>query len=339
MRDHCQARSMSHGPAGRTLGAPPLPASLDQLVAVAAEQRGLVTRPQCLADGLTDKAIRWRLERGWWIVVHHGVYLTEPGRSDWYTRALGAQLAVPDSAWSHHTAGFVHGLLRKPPSTIELVVDAGRHVTAPPEAIVRRRRSVNRSVDELHWPWRITAAETLLDLADVGTADELFAIVGRAFQRSLMSEAELRRALALRRAHRWRSLLDAVLADVTDGAESTMEVRFVRDVERAHGLPQGRRQLAAPGGGPERHDVAYEQQRVLVELDGRLGHEGREDRIRDGRRDRRGATVGWLTVRGFWTDVAMTPCAFAMDVGAVLGTRGWRGRPRRCRRQSCSAGR
>jgi predicted transcriptional regulator of viral defense system/very-short-patch-repair endonuclease len=330
---------MDVGPAARILGAPPLPSSPDQLLAVAAEQHGLVTRPQCLAAGLTDKVIRWRLERGWWVVVHHGVYLTEPGRNDWYTRAIGAQLAVQDSAWSHHTAGFVHGLLRRPPSTIELVVDAERHVTSPPGVIVRRRRSVNRSVDDLHWPWRTTAAETLLDLADAGTADELFAIMGRAFQGRLTSEAELRRALALRRAHRWSTLLDAVLVDVADGAESTMEVRYVRDVERAHGLPSGRRQLAAPDGGRERHDVAYEEQRVLVELDGRLGHEGREERIRDGRRDRRGATVGWLTVRGFWTDVVVTPCAFATDVGAVLGTRGWRGRPRRCRRRSCPVGR
>jgi very-short-patch-repair endonuclease len=288
----------------------------------------MVTRPQCLAAGLTDKAIRWRLERGRWVVVHHGVYLTEPGRDDWYTRALGAQLAIPDSAWSHHTAGFVHGLLRQPPATIELVVGAGRHVTAPPGVIVRRRRSVNRCVDDLHWPWRTTAAETLLDLGDAGTADELFAVLGRAFQRNLTSEAELRRVLARRRAHRWRSLLDVVLADVADGAESTMEVHYVHDVERAHALPSGRRQRAAPAGGRERHDVAYEEQRVLVELDGRLGHEGREERIRDGRRDRRGATVGWLTLRGFWTDVAVTPCAFAVDVGAVLRTRGWRGRPR-----------
>jgi predicted transcriptional regulator of viral defense system len=330
---------MDFGPDARILGAPPLPASVDELLVVAAEQHGLVTRPQCLAAGLTDKAIRWRLERGWWVVLHHGVYLTEPGRNDWYTRAIGAQVAVPDAAWSHHTAGFVHGLLRRPPSMIELVVDAERHVTAPSGVIVRRRCSVNRSVDDLHWPWRTTAAETLLDLADAGTADELFAMLGRAFQRSLTSEAELRRVLALRRAHRWRSLLDAVLVDVADGAESTMEVRYVRDVERAHGLPAGRRQVAAPGGGLERHDVAYEEQRVLVELDGRLGHEGREERIRDGRRDRRGATVGWLTVRGFWTDVAVTPCAFATDVGAVLATRGWRGRPRRCRRRSCPVGR
>jgi hypothetical protein len=197
---------------------------------------------------------------------------------------------------------------------------------------------VNRAVDDLHWPWRTTAAETILDVCESSSADELFALLGRAFQRRLTSEAEIRAALAARRAHRWRTLLDLVMDDVVDGAESAMEVRYVQDVERPHGLPDGHRQLPSPGTASRRHDIGYEAQRVLVELDGRLGHEAQEDRIRDGLRDRRGATVGWLTVRAFWKDVAITPCDLAVDVGAVLATRGWSGRIRRCRRGTCSVG-
>lgn len=192
--------------------------------------------------------------------------------------------------------------------------------------------------DDLHRPWRTTAAETILDVAQSGSADQLFALLGRAFQRSLASEAEIRAAVEARRAHRWRKLLDLVLADVADGAESAMEVRYVMDVERPHGLPQGRRQLPSPGATSRRHDIGYEAQRVLIELDGRLGHDAQDDRIRDGVRDRRGATVGWLTVRAFWKDVVMTPCDLAVDVGAVLATRGWSGRVRRCRRRMCSVG-
>jgi hypothetical protein len=323
---------------GRTLGAPPVPTSRDLLDVVAVEQRGLLTRRQCLTAGMSDKAIRWRLDRGWWVVVHHGLYATQPGRDEWHTRALAAQLAVPDSAWSHRTAAYVHGLVHHAPSTIELVVGTERRVTAPTGARVRRRASVNRAVDDLHWPWRTTVAETILDLAESGSADELFALLGRAFQRSLTSEPEIRAALEARRAHPWRSLLDVVLADVADGAESAMEVRYVRDVERPHGLPQGRRQRPSPGAASHRHDVGYEAQRVLVELDGRLGHDAHEDRIRDGVRDRRGATVGWLTVRAFWRDVTLAPCDLAVDVGAVLVTRGWSGQVRRCRRPACSVG-
>jgi predicted transcriptional regulator of viral defense system len=128
------------------LGAPPIPTSRDLLDVVAAEQRGVLTRRQCVTAGMSDKAIRWRLERGWWVVVHHGVYSTQPGRDDWHTRALAAQLAVPDSAWSHRTAAYVHGLLRDAPTTIDLVVGAERRVAAPAGARVTRRASVNSAV-------------------------------------------------------------------------------------------------------------------------------------------------------------------------------------------------
>lgn len=80
---------------GRILGAPPLPTSPELLDQVSTEQHALLTRRQCLTAGMSDKAIRWRLDRGWWVAVHHGVYLTQPGRDDWHTRAVAAQLALP----------------------------------------------------------------------------------------------------------------------------------------------------------------------------------------------------------------------------------------------------
>ena len=126
-----------------------------------------------------------------------------------------------------------------------------------------------------------------------------------------------------------------VLGDVADGAESVMEVRFLRDVERAHALPTGRRQRPTVVTTARVHDVAYEEQRVLVELDGRLGHQGAA-RVTDGIRDRRSATRGWLTVRAFWVDVAVTPCELAREMGEILVDRGWPGAPRACRRRNCA---
>ena len=113
------------------LGAPVVPHDEASLMCVAAEQSGLLTRAQCLAAGMTDPAIRWRLSRGHWIAVHHGVYLTVRGRDDWRTGALAAQLAVDGSAWSHRSAAFVHGLNAVPPEHIDLVIDA-RHRIRPP---------------------------------------------------------------------------------------------------------------------------------------------------------------------------------------------------------------
>jgi hypothetical protein len=321
--------------AGRTLGAPPVPRDLGMLAAVAAEQRGLLTRRQCLAAGMTDRAIRWRLCRDRWLPVHQAVYQTVPGRDDWHTGALAAQLAVPDSAWSYRTAAYVQGLVREPPHEIELVVEAERRVVDPPGVRVRRRLNVNDTVDQLHWPWRTVVEETLLDVSSTSSAEELFALLGRGFQRRLISEQSVSTALDRRRGHRYSALLTEVLGVAANGAESAMEIRYVRDVEKAHGLPAGVRQRPAPGGGPERHDIAYDEQKVLVELDGRLAHEGFDAQRQDGRRDRRGATRGWLTVRAYWMDVAVTPCELAVDVDAILVSRGARSELRPCRRRTC----
>ena len=278
-----------------------------------------------------------RLTNGRWRRVQHGVYLTTPGRDDWWTSATAAHLACgPDAAWSHHTAAFVWGLIHFS-ATAARAARASRLRGSPTarcdgrgvDSAPRLRRSTSCG-----GPGSRRAEDTILDLAETVDTDELFALLGRAFQRHRTSESVLLSRLADRSRHARRDLLREVFGDVASGAESTMEVRYLRDVERAHGLPRGERQVSASPTSAARHDIGYRDQRVLVELDGELGHEGRGARIRDGRRDRRGATTGWLTALAFWPDV-LDPCALANEVGAILQTRGWSGRPRHCRRRPC----
>lgn len=159
-------------PDARRLGAPPLPRDLAELIQVAEEQFGLVTRVQCLAAGLTEPAIQWRIERRRWVRIHPGVYLTVPGRDDWWVRAVAAFLAVDDAAWSHHTAAFVHGLVSTPPRAVDLLVGHDRRLRPPPGVLLHRRRDVNRSIDDLHWPWRTTVEETILDVCATATMDD-----------------------------------------------------------------------------------------------------------------------------------------------------------------------
>jgi len=132
-------------------------------------------------------------------------------------------------------------------------------------------------------------------------------------------------------------LLREALRDIGDGAQSTFEVRYVRDVERAHRLPKGRLQQPT-GNGRRHHDVGYDEEKVLIELDGLAFHSTPRARITDGRRDRSTVMDGWATLRAYWPDVVDTPCALTKDVGALLSSRGWAGAPRACRRASCVIG-
>lgn len=111
---------------------------------------------------------------------------------------------------------------------------------------------------------------------------------------------------------------------------AVVELAYLRDVERAHGLPRGRRNRYR-GNLRYRTDVDYDAYALLVELDGRLGHEG-GGRFRDYRRDNAFALQALTTLRYGWFDVAELSCEVTNQVSTILRARGWSDLPTRCRR-------
>ncbi|CCH77889.1 conserved hypothetical protein [Nostocoides japonicum T1-X7] len=299
-------------------------------------QCDLLTRSQCLQAGLTDGTIQHRLRSGRWLTAHPGVYLTAPGRRDWFVRAMGLFLyAGNDAAFCGASAAHWWALEKKEPATVELAIPHGQRMEQLPGAQITRRRDLDKIVDEREFPWRTRVPVTVVDVAAAGTPDSALATVARAVQQARVTVGELRTELARRGRCGHGRLLREVLADVDEGVESTAELRYVKDVERAHGLPSAQRQVATHHGAARRHDNRYAAYRLVVEVDGRLGHETWEDRIRDGQRDRQVLPAEGVTLRVFWPDVAVSPCATAVEIGAALTAGGWSGRVRRCRRSGC----
>ncbi|GAB3059687.1 hypothetical protein GCM10027053_22050 [Intrasporangium mesophilum] len=311
--------------------------SVDRLLrARIAGQSGLVTRRQALSGGFTDEQIRWKVASSRWVTLHPGVYLTTPGRDDWEMHAVAALLAVgTPAALCGRSAAFAWGLLPDPGSLIELVVPAGRRRSALPGVRTTRSRAMVQRTDPHVWPHRTTVEHTILDLSVGKGLDGVVALIAKASQLGLTDERRMATALRARPNQTHHALLAECLADIGEGVESVAELRYVRDVERAHGLPVGLRQ--GPGRSSTVRDSVYEEPMVVVEVDGRRGHDGWRGRQRDGRRDRGAAADGWLTVRVFWIDVAGTPCRLAVEMGQVLRARGWQGAVRPCRRAGCEA--
>ncbi|HET7398949.1 MAG TPA: type IV toxin-antitoxin system AbiEi family antitoxin domain-containing protein [Intrasporangium sp.] len=299
-------------------------------------QGGVVSRAQALAAGLSGKTIECHLATGRWLRLHPGVYLTRPGRDDWEMRAVAALLhAGPGAALSHLSAAHVWSLVRQAPHPIEVVVPASRRVVAVDGVQVRRSRHASARIDPHGWPHRTTAEDTVLDLALGRPLDQAIALAAKAIDLRITSMDRLARALEQRPRQGHRSLLLEVLHDVESGAESPAEVRYVRDVERAHGLPPGRSQTPMAGG--RRRDREYEEWGVVVEIDGRLGHDGWGAVQRDGQRDRAATVGGRTTLRCYWVDLVPAGCALAVDVATVLRAKGWSGTPHGCRR-GCPVG-
>jgi hypothetical protein len=133
-----------------------------------------------------------------------------------------------------------------------------------------------------------------------------------------------------------RAWLLGVLQEAADGVQSLLEASYRRRVERAHGLPRPDRQRhERTEDGVVYRDATYERFRMIIELDGRIGHERSNDKWDDQDRDLLAATDDRVTLRLGWRHCEVTPCRTAARLAMVLRHRGWRGTPRLCG-QNCS---
>lgn len=299
-------------------------------------QRGVIGRRQALGSGLAADSIETMLRTGRWRRLHRGVYATftgEPSRESLLWAALVR--AGPDAMLSHQTAAELFGLTREgdPDGPIHVTVPReGSHPRGIDGVVVHRAGRAAQARHPYFLPPRTSVEVTVVDLAaSARSSDEASSWLYRATGTWLTGPDRLREAIRQRPAMRWRAELLSSLTTGGDGVRSALELRYVRDVERAHALPEATRQAQVVRSGRTRYlDNLYEAYRVCVELDGLAAHPPGE-RWRDLHRDNAGAVEGILTLRYGWPDVTERPCEVAEQVVAVLRQRGWNGIPRPCR--------
>jgi very-short-patch-repair endonuclease len=302
------------------------------------DQSGVVTRAQALASGLTIEAIRAHVRAGRWQPLFRSTYATFSGPVPRECVLWSAVLcAGAGAALSHQSAAEVSGLVDIPHTPIHVVVPSERRVSPVPGVVVHRSCRVGRARHPSRMPPRTRIEETVVDLVDTSAClEQALGWIARACSRRLTRPERIAETVATRTRVRWRGELLAALSDVANGAHSSLELRYLRDVERVHRLPTGSRQYTVVrSGGRFYDDVRYPDFGVTVELDGRAAHAD-EVRWRDMRRDNASVVAGRRVLRYGWADVAGRPCEVAAQVAAVLGAAGWRGAPRPCRR-GCAA--
>ena len=275
----------------------------DGIDALIHDQGRIVSRAQLQAAGWSEPRIRQGLRSRRWQTVHPGVYSTHTGPIGYDEQLLAALLyAGPNAAWSHYTAAEQLGLL-KPDS-----------IRPRPNIVIHRD---DRWADRLAAvvPPRRTPADAVLDIVGISRAlDQAAAVIAEACQSGRVTPADIVSALAQRPRLRHRRLLRPILTDVAAGSHSLLELRYLRDVERRHGLPTGLRQRSVDS---EFTDVFYAGFDLVVELDGRL-HLIPHRRWRDLDRDNRATLRSEATLRYGWIDVTGRPCEAAVQVLQVL---------------------
>jgi hypothetical protein len=199
-------------------------------------------------------------------------------------------------------------------------------VTELPGIRVTRMAGFDRHALANLSPPRVRLEHVVLDLA--GESDDdlgAIAVLADACQSRRTTAARLLAALEARPRLRRRRVIRRVLIDVASGTNSVLEWLYLNRVERPHALPAaGRQRVVKERRGTSYRDVEYPLWGLVVELDGRIGHELARDRWDDLDRDVDAAAGGVITVRLGWRQVAEA-CRTAIAVTRILTARGWPG--------------
>ncbi len=300
------------------------------LLALAAAQAGVVSASQAELLGFGRHSRQRLLDHGHWRRLEGSVYLIHPLELNWLGSAwAGILLGGPSSRLSGLAAAHLHGFAEPPASLDVLVPVTARDRVRPPWVFSREQPGV-RSPRSPGDPPRTTVEDTVLDLCDGAAANAVVGWVTQAVGARRTTAARLAQALIGRRRFAGRHFMAEILGDVATGVHSGLELSYLRDVERPHGLPRGDRQNRSRS----RHlrDVVYKEFGLVVELDGRLGHEGL-GKFRDMARDNLATVSGEISLRYGSGDVGGSPCAVAWQVATVLSMRGRLDPFRRC--QNC----
>jgi hypothetical protein len=306
---------------------------------LALSQDGVISRKQALVSGISADTIDGLLRTGRWQTVRRGVYLIFTGAP---TRLADLWAAVhragADAVLSHQTAAELFKLTDHRSSSIHITVGDHRRIGPIAGVVIHHSSRLACAVHPSLQPPRTRVEETVLDLVDKATTfDVAFAVACAACQRRLTTSDRLGDAMSIRTKIRWRDELSEALGAIGGGAHSVLEYRYVRRVERPHGLPTATRQAKVVDGRRSRYlDNLYSDYGLCVELDGQQAHPD-DQRWQDLRRVNAITEQGLTILRYGWTDIACWPCQTAAQIGAVLYNLGWPGQMRSCN-PLCPAG-
>lgn len=303
---------------------PTIPVPTD-LATIAAAQGGVFTRPQVLASGGCQSLLTRLLRDGSWLRLAQGVYTaSEPSFLSlcW----AGILLADGPATIGGIAAAHLRGLCSEPE---RLTIWGDRSRTQGPWEFRRGHRA--------GWglPSRVGPEDAVLEACAESPLRRVPDLLHAAILTRTSSPQRLREHAVELRNLRHRSLILKLLPNLEGGIESTLESHFLHQVQRPHLLPEGIRQVSVSEG--TRSDVVLPEYKLIIELDGRRGHEG-PGKWRDARRDNRHLLAGFATLRFGWHDVVLEPCVVAGVVAEALLQRGWsglrgKGEIRRCGRR------
>lgn len=291
----------------------------ERVAAIAAVQRGRVSREQLLAAGISYKVIARLVRRNMLFPLPGGVFAAgslAPVELGDETAALLA--AGPGAALSHSSAASLWEM-RPPGAAVEVVVPHNRGVRLARVHVHRSRLLAAKDI-RFHKGLPVTSpARTLLDLTAILTPRQLELAFDRALVKRIMRLGDVEDVLARMPGRTGTPVLRAVLADHRGPTltRSQAEELFLALVRRAQ-LPQPR--VNARTAGYE-VDFLWPAERVVVEIDGFRYHSTRRAFDHDHRKDQVLFSAGLIVLRFTYEQLKREPLNVIAQVAGALGAR------------------
>lgn len=295
------------------------------IVSLSSGAHGIVTRSSLEASGVSRASINRRVGELLTVVVP-GVYAVGPVAGHGFLAAAVA--AEARAAGADLTAGHLLKLPVRPAVGTAIVVPESTRRTFPQPISARRTRHLPDADITVIDGLRVTTVErTICDLSIVVSARQLQRLIEWSISHRRMSAGSFR-ACAIsfcRRGRRGSARIRMLRHELLDGKAipaSELERRGIALLDRG-GLDAFRVHFSPPWRLGMRGvvDVAWVDQRLILELDGRRWHAVTEAQEDDRRRDRLAAEHGWLVVRATWDEVVHRPDSLKADLLSLLAQR------------------
>jgi very-short-patch-repair endonuclease len=280
------------------------PVSIDRFLAT---HDGVISRAQARRCGMSDDQIARKVASGEWIRRAPGVYFavawpwTPAARvrvaAEW-VRPVGALVAVTAAWW----LGL--GVSSPQPITVALPRGCSRR---PPSGVSTVQRDLGEDRFQYRGLWVASRGLATLDGA-VALGRDGQAFLDRVLQQGTVSIEELRATQARHLGRRGSAAAHQLLVQAGDRAASRPERRFLALLRRG-GLTGWRVDVAVElaDGQEYRLDVAFDEVRLAVEVDGWAVHSDPDQFVRDRRRKRALVADGWTVIEVTWDDLVRRP--------------------------------
>lgn len=271
-------------------------------------QAGVFSRAQAIEAGFSPYRIRRLLDDGRWVVVLGSVYADGAARLSDVSLAWAAALGTGmGSIVSHCTAARLWRYVVPPDPEVHVIVPRDARLRIPG---VRAHRieildaDVTRVAGIVCTARLRTAVDCLLWLPEEAGR----ALMTDALRQRLLTVDEVRRELVRSPQRHGLTRAWSVIRDVARAPHSEAEVRFHRALRDAHidGW-QSNVSLYDGEGLIGIVDVSFEEEKLVLEIDGRAYHSDDLAFQRDRSRQNRLVRAGYTVLRFTWDDIVHRP--------------------------------